>query len=252
MNQKLKSDSVYSTDEQLSIRDELGLLFENNMGSSSEKLGAFSKYVTRQDLSLFIARLEIFQKIKAIKGSIIECGVYYGGGLMTYAQLSAALEPLNYNRRIIGFDTFEGNKGESQIDIPSKNSEGLNQANYFADVESELNKCISIYDKNRFLNHIPKVELVRGDISVTVPEYIKDNEHIMISLLELTVNLYNPTKSALKNFLPRMCKGSIIAINTLNEGVFPGATKAFIEELDIKSSEIKTFEFCPNLSYLIL
>lgn len=171
---------------------------------------------------------------------------------MTYAQLSAALEPINYNRRIIGFDTFEGNMGETDKDAPSASAEGLNQAAYAIDSEKELLNCIGIYDQNRFLNHIPKVELIRGNMMDTVPKYLEDNPHLLISLLELTVNLYEPTRIALNYFLKRMPKGSIIAINSLNEGIFPGATLALLAELNIRGYAIKTFEFSPGLSYVML
>lgn len=44
------------------------------------KLRNFEKYVRRQDLARFLARYELFKMIKNTKGSIIECGVHYGGG----------------------------------------------------------------------------------------------------------------------------------------------------------------------------
>ena len=53
-------------------------------------------------------RCTSFQVDLPVKGSIVECGVFRGFSLMTFAQLSAALEPNNLTRRIYGFDTFEG------------------------------------------------------------------------------------------------------------------------------------------------
>ncbi len=252
LKNKISQDKIYSTEEQLSVKTQLGDLFESDRGQTSDKLSAFTKYITRQDLSLFLARYEIFKKVMGIKGSIIECGVYFGNGLMTYSQLSAALEPINYNRRIIGFDTFCGNKGETKNDLPSKAAAGLTQAQYDIDSENEILKCINIYDKNRFLNHISKVELVRGDIIKTIPQYIIENPHLIVSILELSVNLYEPTKVALKHILPRMTKGSIISVNTLNEGIFPGVTLAIKEELGINNVCIQSFEYAPNLSYIVL
>lgn len=43
-----------------------------------------------------------------VHGSIVECGVLLGGGLMTWAVLSEIFEPINHLRRVIGFDTFSG------------------------------------------------------------------------------------------------------------------------------------------------
>lgn len=51
----------------------------------------FEKYVRRQPLARFLARYELFKMQMEIKGSIIECGVHYGGGLcpgLNYLQIS--------------------------------------------------------------------------------------------------------------------------------------------------------------------
>ena len=50
----------------------------------------------------------LFKKILNISGSIIECGVANGNSLMLYAYMSELLEPFAINRKIVGFDTFEG------------------------------------------------------------------------------------------------------------------------------------------------
>ena len=82
----------------------LATYFDNGYGTTVEKLGNFAKYVPRQNLTTFLAKYEIFKKILEIEGAIVEGGVRFGGGLMTFAQLSTIFEPVNFNRRIIGFD----------------------------------------------------------------------------------------------------------------------------------------------------
>lgn len=68
----------------------------------------FPCFVSRQSLSLFLAKNHIFKQILPIHGAIVECGFFMGGGLFTWAQLSSIYKPANHNRRIIGFDSFEG------------------------------------------------------------------------------------------------------------------------------------------------
>ena len=82
--------------------------FAESIGSFNEKLENFTKYVPRQTLARFMARYEIFKLIQDVQGSIVECGVQFGGGLMSFAKISAIMEPYNFQRRIIGFDTFSG------------------------------------------------------------------------------------------------------------------------------------------------
>ena len=45
-----------------------------------------------------------------------------------------------------------------------------------------LQEAISLYDGNRVLGHIPKVELVKGDISKTLPAYLKKDPSVIVGL----------------------------------------------------------------------
>ena len=49
-----------------------------------------------------------------------------GGGLFTWAQLSAIYEPVNHNRKIFGFDSFEGFPDIGHKDINDSKSAQLN------------------------------------------------------------------------------------------------------------------------------
>ena len=76
----------------------------------------FTKYVRRQDLARFMVQYEIFKRQLKIKGSVVECGVHHGAGVMAWAKISSILEPYNYRKKIIGFDTFEGFPSVADID----------------------------------------------------------------------------------------------------------------------------------------
>jgi hypothetical protein len=225
--------------------------YKESNGNDLDKLENFSKYVPKGSVSRFIARYELFKKIINIHGSIVECGVFHGGGLMTYAQLSAILEPFNHTRKIIGFDTFGGFTNISQQDEKSTsifNKEG----GYFADSYDDLKKSIEVFDKGRSLGHIGKVELVKGDILETIPNYLEENPHLIVSMLYLDVDVYEPTKVAIKHLLPRMPKGAIIAFDELNMKTFPGETIAVLEELNINKLRIERFAFGTAISYAII
>ena len=86
-------------------------LFEANPSSWETKMENFPKYVRRQNLTRFLALHEIFKLVLPVKGSIVECGVNHGFGIMSWAKFSAIHEPVNLTRRIYGFDTFEGFPG---------------------------------------------------------------------------------------------------------------------------------------------
>ena len=134
-----------------------------------DKLRNFRKYVRRQGTARFLCRYEIFKRQIGIKGSVVECGVHHGGGVMGWAHYSAIFEPYNYHREIIGFDTFEGFQEVTGEDGSGDNSKpGAFAENY--DIKEELAQAISVYDKNRFLNNKRKISLIKGDANLTIPE----------------------------------------------------------------------------------
>ncbi len=98
----------------------------------------------------------------------------------------------------------------------------------------------------------PKIELVKGDATVTIPKFIKDNPHIIISLLFLDFDLYEPTKAAIDYLVPRMPKGGVLVFDEINNESWPGETVAMLEKFKISNYKISRFNFDPNISYIVL
>lgn len=213
--------------------------FENSIGTTADKLDNFSKYITRTSMSRFLTKYEIFKKILDVQGCIIECGVLFGGGLMSWAHFSSILEPANHQRRIFGFDTFEGFPNISSKDKSKSSSIFCKDGELCVDSEEDLKIGISIYDKTRYFNNVPKVNLIRGDVENTVPKFLEENQQIIVSLLYLDFDIYTPTKICLRSFLPRMPKGSIIAFDQLNNPQWPGETRAVYEVFGGEFNKIK-------------
>jgi|TARA_B110000261_G_C13000501_1_gene324016 hypothetical protein len=229
-------------------------LLKNSKSPIENKFKSFAKFIRRQDLARLIVIYEIFRKQINIKGSIIECGVNEGMSLMSMALLSSILEPYNYHRQIIGFDTFSGFPGFTKEDKPHSSDVKKSQHTFEPEFDTyeDLIKCINFYDKNRFLNNKKKIELIKGDASKTIPKYLKENKHLVVSLLFIDFDIYKPAKIALDNFLPLMPKGSIIVFDEINNPMWPGETKALLEKFNLNNYKIQCHEFDPNLSYLIL
>lgn len=167
---------------------------------------------------------------------------------MTFAQLSSILEPTNHQRKIIGFDTFTGFDDLSNKDKGSKSDEA-HTGGFAVDSYEEIKKCISLFDMNRFIGHLPKVELIRGDATITIPTYIEENQHLLISLLYLDFDVYEPTRIALEHFRSRMPKGAIIVFDELNLRDWPGETVALLESLDLQTLKLERFPFGSTMSF---
>jgi len=234
-----------------SYRSDLRNYFSKSPGPTDWKLQEFTKFVPRQALSRFLLKTEMFKQVLNIQGSIVECGVLGGSGLMTWVQLSAIFEPLNHQRKIIGFDTFTGFAGVSPEDTAGDMNWTYTGA-LALDSYDDLLECIRIYDTNRFLSGIPKVFLVKGDMKETVPLYLKNNPATIVSLIYLDVDLYEPTKMALEYFIPRMPRGAIIAFDELNTDVYPGETIAVLDTIGVRDFKIQRFTYDTKISYAVL
>lgn len=225
--------------------------FERNSGPWEQKLENFPKYVRRQNLTRFLALYEVFQRVLRVKGSVIECGVHQGFGILTWAKLSAILEPVNLTRRIYGFDSFEGFPDLSSKDLVGPGAH-VKPGDLNADSQAEINELISIHDSTRFLGHIPKVRLIAGNATETIPTFVADNPHLVVSLLFLDFDLYEPTKVALQHFVPRMPKGAVIAFDELDNPLWPGETAAMLEVCGANRLRIERLPFDPYIGYAVL
>ena len=83
------------------------------------------------------------------------------------------------------------------------------------------NKCARYWTGGGFGQ---SVELVPGDITLTVPEYVKAKPELRISLLNLDTDIYEPAVTILDHLFPRIVRGGILILD--DYGTFPGETKA--------------------------
>ena len=224
-------------------------IFTTCPDSVETKLENFPKYVRRQHLKRFLALYEIFKLALPVKGSVVECGVFKGFGVMSWAKLSAMLEPENLTRRIYGFDTFAGFPSVSDKDanpVAAPHDGAL-----FADSYEELQSLIAQYDQDRFLGHVDKVHLIKGNVVETVPAFLEANPHLVVSLLFLDLDLYEPTQVALRHFLPRMPRGAVLAFDELDNPMWPGETLALLEELGSRI-RLQRLEWDPYIAFAVL
>lgn len=227
-------------------------LAEKSALTNVEKFLNFPVFTSRQTITRFLARYELFKMVLDIPGSIFECGVLFGGGLFSFAHFSAILEPVNAQRRIVGFDTFRGLPKLHKKDESKTPSSKLHANAMAADSHGELLEAAKVFDMNRSLKHLPKIELVKGDVKITLPEYFSLNSHTLISLLYLDMDIYLSTKSAIKACLPRMPKGAIIAFDEFACERWPGETVALLDSIGVRDNKLKRFPFDSYLSYLIV
>jgi len=137
--------------------EEIAQYWNQSQGSVNIKLENFTKYISRESLTKFLARNEVFLKQLNVHGSIVELGVARGASLMTWFHLSSIYEPYNYGREIIGFDTFEGFPKLDEKDISSDLISVNVKVGGFSvepNMKDDVEKSVKIHDITRPLNHI--------------------------------------------------------------------------------------------------
>lgn len=197
----------------------------------AEILQAFPIYARRVHLKRFLAHYTLFQKVIDLPGDIVELGVYRGVSLMSWANFLEIHCMGDRQRKVWGFDSFEGLSPLEPEDGAAAPEVGKTQGGYQGDVHSEamLRDAIHIFDADRFIPYKPRVQLVKGDICETVPQWVKDNPGVRISLLHFDCDLYRPTKVALEALWPLVVPGGVVAFDEYGIAPWEGETRA-VEE----------------------
>jgi len=220
----------------------VGLVNSADRGLLASAPNLFSNRVTVQSL---IGRYELYKMVLDIPGDVVECGVYQGNSFLWLAHLSVILEPYAINRRFVGFDTFEGFASiDSERDPKNVSSENFSDTSY-----ETIKKALEAIDFLRPVNKITRFELVKGDITETVPKYLKENPAFTCAMLILDTDLYKPTLTALENFLPNMPKGAIVVLDEYNYQNFRGETQALKDYQAIGNFRLKRFRHDSCLAY---
>ncbi|HQY51158.1 MAG TPA: TylF/MycF/NovP-related O-methyltransferase [Ignavibacteria bacterium] len=189
-----------------------------------------------------LAHFELYNMTKNVEGDIVECGVFKGASFVRFAMFRNLFEE-NSEKKLIGFDSF-GKFPGTDFEADKKLRENL-----IKDAGENSISTDQLIDvlKNKACEK--NVELIAGDITVTLPEYTKKNPDLKISLLNLDTDIYEPSVTILEELYPKIVSGGILVLDDYN--VFPGETKAVDDYFKGVKIEIKKFPFSATPCYII-
>lgn len=236
--------------KELDSRKEFLQLFKESPIVDSEKIQNMGVYLNRMNLSRILFMNELYKKIINIHGVVIEFGVRWGQNLALFSNFRGIYEPFNYNRKIIGFDTFSG---FPSID-KEKDGNKVKENDYAItdNYENHLEKVLLYHESESPIAHKRKFELIKGDATKTFENYLKENPHTIVALAYFDFDIYQPTKVCLELLMKRVTKGSIIAFDELNCPEFPGETLAVMETIGLSKYSILRSPLNPLISYIII
>jgi len=239
---------VGSTKEQITAKNKLAKFIRESNIPDQELLDNLGLYLTRQNISRILLMQKLYKKIIDVPGVVMEFGVRWGQNISLFQNFRGIYEPYNYNRKIIGFDTFSGFSSTHEKDGENnKTGDYLVTENW----ENELEDILYFHNDNSPINHKKKFELVKGNAIKTLPEYLKQSPHTVIAFAYFDFDIYEPTKVCLEKILPHLTRGSIIAFDEINCSDFPGETIALNEILGINNISLKRDPHNPLVAYFI-
>lgn len=237
-----------NTPQQLSWYEEFQQFANGSPWRAFDAANNFPVLATRQAVTRFLETYEFYKLVQNVPGSFIELGVASGSFLMALAHFCAIFEAHHYTRKIVGFDTFEGFTEPAPQDKTS-GAQHMKKGGMAWDTEQLLNSAISFYDRNRMIGNIPKVELVRGDVSQTLPQYLERHPELIVGMLHLDVDLYEPSRDAIKLLRSRMPRGSLIVFDEPNHPDYPGETLAMAETFGIDNLRLRRSSLSSMAAY---
>ncbi|WP_338655530.1 TylF/MycF/NovP-related O-methyltransferase [Sporosarcina psychrophila] len=212
------------------------------MNSIFEIENEYYQKCSNDRISKLIAHYELYKMSEEVAGNIVEAGVFKGSSLIRFATFREIFGAA-FTKKIIAFDSF-GNFPDTDYEEDKKHRENfIKAAGTDSLTKSEINEIIKL---KKFGGEI---ELVKGDIRNTVPEYVNKHPELRISLLHIDVDVYEPTKVLLEELYSKVVKGGIVILD--DYGVFPGETQAVDEFFKNQDLEIKKFSFAATPCYFV-
>ena len=178
----------------------------------------------------FLYNLKLYNKIKNLNGSIVECGVGSGNTLVNWCLL---VYNDNMNRTVWGFDSFQGFPEPDKKDGKYKNVKKGALSDSIAVVEKKL---INTRLPNNWKNN--NIKLIKGFFNNSLKNY----DGRPIALLHLDCDLYNSYKDCLNSLYNLVVKGGVIMFDeymgTSEHKNYPGAAIAINEFFKNKPGKI--------------
>jgi hypothetical protein len=215
-------------------------------GELSANLGL---YLSRMQISRLLLMHQLYQKILPVHGVVMEFGVRWGQNLALFSNFRGMYEPYNYNRKIIGFDTFSG---FPSVDDKDGNRVAVGDYAVTDNYHEYLSDILEWHQADSPIPHKKKFALVAGDATQTIHEYLKNQPETVVALAYFDFDIYQPTKTCLEAILPRLTRGSVIAFDELNCPEFPGETLAVMETLGLGRYGLQRDPQNPLVSWMVV
>ena len=169
------------------------LLFPQQSGKPSGKL---------------VAHYELFKKVKHLNGAIIKCGITAEEGFTRFARFREIMGTQG-TQKMIAFQKFQpffeqeiNEDGEVTLKVKTKNA---------AVSVDHIQK--TLIEKGQSHN----VDFVPGGVCDSIPEYLIENAELKVAMLNIDLDDYEATMTALEFLYPRLVQGGILILDNYHK-----------------------------------
>ena len=177
----------------LELNKELEALLGDSPIPHKELVEQFALYATTASLRRFLYLDKLYQQILHLPGTVMLFGVRWGRDLATFQALAQIYEPMNYTRRVVGFDTFSGFPSVHELD---GGDAAIRPGGYSVTdaYEDHLAKVLTTKRKLGTYSHMDRVELRKGDAPGQLKGYFAEHPETVVAFAYFDFDLYEPTK----------------------------------------------------------
>jgi len=241
----------YQTAEELQRHKEFLSLFRRSPIPDEELLQNLGLFIRRQALTRILFMHELYRKILDVHGIILEFGVRWGQNMALFESFRGIYEPFNHNRKIVGFDTFEGfpsvDKKDGKSDIIS-----IGSLSVTPEYDAYLEQVLKYHELESPVSHIQKFRIIKGDATTEIRRFFRENPETVVALAYFDFDIYEPTKACLEAIRDHLTKGTVVGFDQLNVHDYPGETKALMEVFGLDRFRIRRSRFSSVNSYLVV
>jgi hypothetical protein len=103
-----RSTTTAASGRDLFCLDSLGRLLSQSPIPQPDIVRNLPLYLNRETLGDVLTAARLYESVLSVPGDVFEFGTRWGRRLALFMNLRELMEPHNYTRRIVGFDTFAG------------------------------------------------------------------------------------------------------------------------------------------------
>lgn len=174
--------------------------------AATMKASLYDQFLAQTDpgrLQKILARYELFRMTLETPGDIVECGVFRGSGIFTWAKLMQLFKPRN-DFRVVGFDFFGADRAGGYALPADRECVDLHADGWTA--PEEIRRTCAGWGFDR-------VDLIAGNVIETTGRYARETPGARISLLYLDVDNYEGSLAILENLFPLVVPGGVVAFD---------------------------------------